>query len=353
MRTPRRSTQSEQGAVAIMVAILSVALIGVLAFVTDIGMAYANKRILQNGADAAVLAVGNELIKTSRPNETCAEMATREGSVQGIASSYLEDNAQGSAVSLDGYSLDCEPMGLVVSATATKQSPAFFGGIFGSGDIPLAQSAKAIVGPAGAVVGVRPIAICSARAALLLASPTTTMTFDVDNVDQGCGSAAGNWGLLDLDGGSNPTGDLEKWIGSGSPDQISSAPGTWLHGNPGIPRPGALAPAMDSILGKIVILPVFDQMRGSGQGSEFQVTGFISVRMCAYKFNNQKGDDTYVAGDDIDASGSCWSKDSVPVPEPKNYFQVKFRKYIPMGELNTACVLGSSCDGIRLAKLAD
>jgi hypothetical protein len=110
---------------------------------------------------------------------------------------------------------------------------------------------------------------------------------------------------------------------------------------------------MDSILGKIVILPVFDQMRGSGQGSEFQVTGFISVRMCAYKFNNQKGDDTYVAGDDIDASGSCWSKDSVPVPEPKNYFQVKFRKYIPMGELNTACVLGSSCDGIRLAKLAD
>lgn len=353
MMSGPRSTKPEQGAVAIVVAILSVVLIGMLAFVADLGMAYANKRVLQNGADAAVLAVANELIKQSSPAENCAAMASRQEVVRAFATSHVVDNAQGtSGVSLQGYSLVCEPPGLVVSATAAMQSPAFFGGIFGAGELPLAQPAKAVVGPVGSVVGVRPIAICEVQADQLRDDPTVTQTFDIGNDGTDCGAAAGNWGMLDLADGNNGTGNTEEWLLSGFATEISAtSPGNLITGDPGTPQP-ALADEMEQIVGKTVTLPVFNLVTDNGSNATYTITGFVAVRVCGYRFKNKEGNDVVYMDDDSVQPGSCWDETEA-ASMPGDYYQFRFSQYIPVGELSTTCVLGDPCDGLRVAKLAD
>src|SRR3954466_3495147 len=72
MTRPRRTRQDERGAVAVLVAVLMLVLIGVLAFVSDLGMAYANQRRLQHGADAAAWDVGRTIALKAAPADCTA-----------------------------------------------------------------------------------------------------------------------------------------------------------------------------------------------------------------------------------------------------------------------------------------
>lgn len=60
--TPRRTPAADrdQGAVLVIVAVMMVALLGVGAMVIDLGALYVEKRQLQNGADAAALAIAQD-----------------------------------------------------------------------------------------------------------------------------------------------------------------------------------------------------------------------------------------------------------------------------------------------------
>jgi hypothetical protein len=84
-----RETRDDSGAIAVMAALLiSVALLGIGAFVTDAGSWYAEKGQLQNGADSAALAVA----------QTCASQPTCSTSVAG---SYANANANDGATTVD------------------------------------------------------------------------------------------------------------------------------------------------------------------------------------------------------------------------------------------------------------
>jgi Flp pilus assembly protein TadG len=52
--------RDDHGAILVMVALMLTALLGVGAIVLDLGKLYVEKRELQNGADAAVLAVAQD-----------------------------------------------------------------------------------------------------------------------------------------------------------------------------------------------------------------------------------------------------------------------------------------------------
>ena len=77
-----RHQRDERGAVAVMAAILSVALLGVAAFAVDFGQVYAKRSSLQSAADQAVLAAAAELDGTN----TCTAKAIN------AATSYLQKN---------------------------------------------------------------------------------------------------------------------------------------------------------------------------------------------------------------------------------------------------------------------
>jgi Flp pilus assembly protein TadG len=352
MSAARTVRSSERGATALLVALLAVVLVGVLAFVSDFGTAYANQRSLQNGADAAALAVGRQIAVNAPPNQTCTTIknAYNTPAMRTAATGVFAKNVEaGAALStgVPGFEVACEQVGttetLVVKVAGEQQSPSFFGGIFGRSSVPVAKSAKVIVGPLGAVVGLRPFAICDQAADFLALTPGTVFTYRFDNATAGCGYAPGNWGLLDFNGGSNPTGEIADWLHNGYNEPIANAPPIYLPGNPGAPNPGGLEAEMDFMmtLGDIV-LPVFDDLTGTGSASQFRISGFISVTPCGWKFNNKSGNNP-----------ACFLPP--PSPVPSDYLQVKFSAYVPVGEVNLACALGTdACDnGPRGTALAD
>ena len=71
----RHTTARDEGAVLVLMAFLIVVLLGVGALVIDIGRAYVEKRQVQNGADAAALAVAQECARTGNCGDEDA-MAT-------------------------------------------------------------------------------------------------------------------------------------------------------------------------------------------------------------------------------------------------------------------------------------
>ena len=68
----------ETGAVAVLVAVLSLVLFGLAALVVDLGMARDTRRMAQNTADSAALAAGNVIYLTGPANPSAAIAAAKE-----------------------------------------------------------------------------------------------------------------------------------------------------------------------------------------------------------------------------------------------------------------------------------
>jgi Flp pilus assembly protein TadG len=347
-------SRTERGVTSLLVAVLAIVLFGCLAFVSDFGFAYSNQRRIQNGSDAAALAVGRKIAATATATDTCATIVTSfNGSpTRTIASGIFAKNvgagaalASGSA----GFQVTCETVGtndqtVVVKVAGQQNSPSFLGGIFGRTSVPVGKTARVIVGPVGTVVGLRPFAICRLTAESVQNTPGATFVVPIDNSDQGCGSSAGNWAMLDFNGGNNNSGDMQTWIGTGYDGPISNAPPVVIQGDPGFNVNSAEAEMNLMMAQSSVVLPVYSSVTGSGQGSQYTITGFLSVIPCRYKINNKSGPTT--------ANAACAA---LPASPPSEYIQLVFSSYIPVGSLNLTCKLNdNTCDnGPRTAVLAD
>jgi hypothetical protein len=84
----RRLRGADDGAIAVIVAVCMVVLLGFLAFVVDIGRLYAERRQLQNGADAASLAVALDCARGS-----CAGTLSAMSTATGEANANANDGA--------------------------------------------------------------------------------------------------------------------------------------------------------------------------------------------------------------------------------------------------------------------
>ena len=327
-----------------MVAMLTTSLVVVLAFVTDFGMAWSNKQALQNGTDAAALAVAQDIALTAPPDRNCAWIALNmSATMRPKAQDYFAANTPGGGSlkpGAEGFEITCTASGQpVVRVTGAQDSQVFFGQLAGVSRIPVQQTAKAIVAPANKVIGLRPFAICQADANRIKTSALPAV-ISFDNADAGCGYAPGNWAVMDFNGGANSTVELADWVLRGYSGAISVAPPIYLPGNPGAPNPGALDAEMTAVLDQEVVLPVFDALTGQGQGSSFRITGFVGVQICGWKFNHNSG--TGVCGGAV-------------VNPPQNYLQVRFRRFIAISDLNISCPLADpTCDnGQRSFALAE
>ncbi len=86
-----RRLRDDDGAVAILVAFLAVALFGFAVLVVDVGALYSERRQLQNGADAAALALAQSCAATSCGTETVQRTTTQP---------YANGNARDDAANL-------------------------------------------------------------------------------------------------------------------------------------------------------------------------------------------------------------------------------------------------------------
>lgn len=103
----RRLIHDEDGATAVIIAIVLAAIIGVLALVADAGAIYVERRELQNGADAAALAIA----------EDCARGLSSCGSPAALAATFADGNASDDASNAAIIAFD--PSGSVTVETTT------------------------------------------------------------------------------------------------------------------------------------------------------------------------------------------------------------------------------------------
>jgi hypothetical protein len=96
-----------------------------------------------------------------------------------------------------------------------------------------------------------------------------------------CAGASGNWSFITLNGEPNNPGDESwlSWLRYGYPGYVDSD--IWLHGDTGNCA-GNIAESMNAILGQKIDVPVYDEVRDTGQTAEFHIVGFVSVTIDSY-----------------------------------------------------------------------
>lgn len=293
-RLARAGAAPDEGAVLVIVAIVTTVLLGFGALVVDVGALYVEQRQLQNGADAAALAVAQDCA-----NGDC-QLNT------GRATQYAGLNAQDGASNVD---LVCG----VGPGLPPCPSPAPKGAAGAAGWVKVATSTRTpdggdeidfVLAPvmdaaAGATVHAAAIAAWGA----LGKADILPITFSVCEWQAMGGSvvdesfpAGTSWIYLHGIGGTNEPGVVhctDQQSGQDLPGGFgflrntacitSVVAGAWIGVETGNSLPKGCNP--DDWMNKDVLIAIYDQERGTGNNGQYHIAGFVGFRLTGYKFN--------------------------------------------------------------------
>ncbi|HKE73566.1 MAG TPA: pilus assembly protein TadG-related protein [Acidimicrobiales bacterium] len=304
-----RARRDDTGAVVVLVSIMMVVLLGMGALVLDAGQLYAERRELQNGADAAALAVAQDCAGGDCKDEAAT------------AHSYADDNAHDGKAGVDEV---CgSGPGLAACATPPADVPAgnwvkvatvtpddnkvdfVFAPVLGH---DAGRARAAAVASWGAVGGATTIPLTLSECEYIelggnLASGTfpsgLNYVYFHDTTDAGT-CPAGPSGA-DLPGGFG-------WLASSSACQVTVRADRWVDDKPGNSVPNDCTPS--DWQGKEVLIPVYDRVNGlTGSNGSYHLAGFAGFRMAGYRFPSDewqngfpcgkkpKGGTTYICGE--------------------------------------------------------
>lgn len=280
--------QSEQGAVAVVVAVTIVVVLGFAALAIDVGAIYAEKAQLQTGADATALAIAGECAKgvdcptemTDPANRLADDNANDDSSgvfsvTQPNANTVrVETNAQAAGSTDDSFSL-------------------FFARVLGNETAVIHAAAEASWGtPSEATTLPWTVSECIFKTFLTpsqLASLNSTGSFTGYPTDThlllrydentptypGCeeqnGYRPGGFGWLETNSGCSTDIDLSATV----------------DGQPGNHFPnGTVCDALlSTIMDEPALIPLFDSADGNGNNTVYSLIGFAAFQVTGYKFS--------------------------------------------------------------------
>lgn len=303
-----RRMRNDDGAVAVLVALLSVVLFGLGALVMDVGALYSERRQLQNGADAGALAVG----------QACAGGDC--GSFLGDARGFANDN------SLDRFSRvqDGEVCG-TAPLPACAEPP---GDLPGDGYVQVTSRTRDNAG--GTLVPPFLAKVLapdydgtdvSARATVVWGAPggiqsELAITFSQCEYERLTRDGAGNTvyatppydpALLrtiyfhdTTQAGRCPAGpsgaDLPGGFGWLEADDACTATveNGWAGDETGASASQDCKDALSALLGKTVLIPVFDNVNGlSGTNGEYHIWSYVGFVLTGWRFPGTRQASSY------------------------------------------------------------
>lgn len=264
-----RPRTDEKGAIVVFMAAAVVVLVGMAALVIDVGAIRNERRQLQNGADAAALAVAQRcaLAPCGAPGSpTAASMA--------LAKDLAGANAQDGKSSVTVSFPSPNQVEVITSTDGGSGAilPYNFGQVVtGKKGTTVRAKATASWGPASTAPAV-PLAVSQCDLARLRA-PTNGPVFEF--AGSGCESkdAPGAFGWLD--GACETTGPPSTW----------KLP-TFIVGTRASADPGKSGPkdCLDGLKDKDIIIPVFDDVTGNGNNTTYRIVGFAAIRLTGWGF---------------------------------------------------------------------
>ena len=262
-RLSQRIRRDDRGTIAMIVALSLVPITAVSAVGVDGGRVWVERQRIQTAAESAAMAAAGVWANTGTACDATAlqKVSQNAGSDASQTCSTTGNRSSG-----------------VLTVVATKDVAATFGKVIGRDSTTVSSTASVKVGTAGSASGLRPFGICEASPALTqwrAGGMTSTQIYSIyfsEITSAACGPVPGNWAVIDYNGSSNPTSEVQGWIDRGYSGSIQV--GQRFTGQPGIPSPSL---DLTSILGDQVLLPVFRYVSGSGSGSVFEIESFVGV----------------------------------------------------------------------------
>lgn len=275
---------NEKGAAAVIVAGMMVVLLGFAALAVDVGALYAEKAQLQNGADAAALAIATDCAHGS-----CGSSASTGNQ---FANNNANDNTSGAAVSFPAATT----VRVVTNAKDTSGQNSFslfFARVFGFDTTPVHATAEASWGaPSTATTLPWTVSECVFKKYLSptqLASLNSTGNFTGDpvpthillrydtNAPTVSGCAAQN--------GYQPGGF--GWLVTNSGCSTDVSVNATVNGQPGnhFPNAAACNAVLAHIMDEPALIPLFNKATGNGSNATYTLVGFAAFKVTGYKFS--------------------------------------------------------------------
>lgn len=277
-------SKDERGASTIIVAGLMVLLLGFAALAVDVGAIYAEKAQLQNGADAAALAIATDCAGGS-----CGSSAATGNQ---FANDNANDSTSGALVSFPAATT----VRVVTNArdTAGQNSLSlFFARAIGFDTVNVDASAEASWGaPSSATTLPWTVSECVFKKYLTpaqLASLNSTGNFTGDPIPThvllrydtnaptvpGCavqnGYQPGGFGWLVTDSGCSTDIDLDATVNGQTGNHF--------------PNAAACDAALATIMDEPALIPLFSAATGNGSNAKYTLIGFAAFQVTGYKFS--------------------------------------------------------------------
>jgi len=290
----RLGARNENGQVLGLAAVGMTAILGMAGFVVDVASWFQVHRKQQAIADAAALAAAGSLPGDTSDATTTAQTyaAKNGGSLSSIAfsSTYMPDDT--------------------ITVEASQTAPSTFLKALGIGSANIKATSIVRAENLGSAWGAAPFGVISTQPELSgMNCPCfgVSTTLDLNKI------GPGGFGIINIDGshgGSGP-GTLADWIVSGC--DCSTAAPVYLNSDPGAKfNSSQVKSAMDAMLGKNMLFPVYDTTSGNGANLQYHVIGFAGFNLQDYSFKGNSGtiDGSFVR---VDWEGSGTS-------DPSTYF---------------------------------
>ncbi|BCT77115.1 hypothetical protein SCMU_29570 [Sinomonas cyclohexanicum] len=277
--TSGQDIDRERGAIAVMVAILMVVLLGSAALAVDFGRIATERGQLQNGADAAALAVADACANKTTSN-TCSPNAPN------TASTYARANTNDATGVAAPPTIDLSAGTVTVNTTTGSGSlPMTFARVIGIDAVPVNATATATW-----------FYPTSGRSVLPLAF--STCEFIDDGKPHKILTQGGSKGAQDCNG-RTPSNQIlpggMAWLAptSSSGCIIDATVGQYYPGSQGasIPNNACKGVFVSSLLNQVVALPVYNDWNGvTGNGAAFMIQKWAGFRIEGWSFpSNQLG----------------------------------------------------------------
>ena len=236
---------SHKGQAVVMVALALVVLMGSLGLAIEGGRAYAERRAMQNAADAGALAGARALAQGQGPStatSTATQYARRNGADRDV---------------------DVTVQGNTVTVVAHKSFSTVFAGFVGWPVLSVSARAEAGYSPVGGKEDLFPTVIKEFD--FVYGDVYTIWDDDKEVQDPGATHVivGGNRGWANFNGGSVGDSELKLWVREGYPGRIDV--GDWVNGEPG--TSSAAVNESHCRLGQTIFVAMYDTMRAGQMGS--------------------------------------------------------------------------------------
>lgn len=313
-----RRLEDERGGVAVFIAVCLTIFFGFAALAVDVGAMYAERRQLQNGADAGALAIAEDC---ARDVVDC--VASNLPLFESTAQTYADANANDDASLAENVDLDLANNRVTVTtltqdaATASNTFSLFFARVLGFDETEIRAQATAFWDIPPKKIRIFPLAFClgkfndvttdgnnygppSYRIYYKHAPAIEVVDCDLAAEDGTNDTYAGGFGWLDV--AKNDFYDVDANC------RVIASAGEWYPGRPGAGLPNnapwtACVDYIDDTIDAVaasgeadpcgepdgdvepLLVPIFDNHRGNGEAGDFRVVGFGAFCPTGYRFS--------------------------------------------------------------------